>query len=500
MLKLSAHGPILYQPQPIPRPHPHPHRPVAAYPGVEQDPHMMRTIHRPAPSKRRQHSTEMTIPEPTSTHSAINGTRVSTFLSNRQPKQELLTRLASTSQHHHDQTYRDLTLPSSSGLSNPSEIPLTSMCTSEYNPVYHTSPPQPGNMGLPPPSTSGYSAVSATTDLTTSSYSAQMQDGRPNYLNAVDIQRQPSTSANDRYTDLIRDEPPSIYSGLHTVQQSHGVSEPSVTTTYNNPNVSLSDIEPVVSELITSLAADDLPNLPPSTTGCMESLPLVGYVPSSTVVGTTESTEYALQSSVGYTPPASFYCQTAYDCHDCTPSTSDPSSTIQASSTYLSTQQPQQQSQQNSGSTRRLQHLPVELDLPAEYPHPNGTQGQLYSQPQGPVLQYSPPQGTVSQGQMYSPPQGAITQGQMYSPPQASCNSNSPSSYYPSPPSSNELHQPISRHRHADPPSLTPSPENRDLKQHMTTESYVEGLFQHQDYSHHIPQHHFMPPNLESSV
>ena len=55
---------------------------------------------------------------------------------------------------------------------------------------------------------------------------------------------------------------------------------------------------------------------------------------------------------------------------------------------------------------------------------------------------------------------------------------HSPSSYYPSPPNSTDLSHRVSAQSYADPPSLTPSPENADLRkrEQIMTESYVEGM------------------------
>ena len=138
----------------------------------------------------------------------------------------------------------------------------------------------------------------------------------------------------------------------------------------------------------------------------------------------------------------------------------------------------------------RLQHLPLATEAKLQYPT-------------DPLSSYH------RGGNQTSPPQvNSVGSG-----------SGSPSSVYPSPPHSNELHPnfhgyqyPTSSHATCSPPSLTPSPESREealarqqLQHEIMTESYstvlpvVDG---DQGMGHVVPHHHYhlgYPP-LESSV
>ncbi len=251
----------------------------------------------------------------------------------------------------------------------------------------------------------------------------------------------------------------------------------------DDPTLSLNDIEPTfltsMPDDLTSIAQTSVPGyLPPLSSSANympQGISSVGYggaVPDTTANG------YSLPESSGLV--SSSYCQTAYNCHDCTQSV--PSGSLQPTLTYVTQPPP------SSGSTRPLQHLPMTLEDPALQRYQTGGTGNGNG---GTPAVCSPPQ-VVSLGVSQSPP-----------------------SYYPSPPSLNELPQSVapplsSSHCHADPPSLTPSPENReeqyqqDLDQIMT-ESFVIGqpAAQHQlDYSTtflNYPPHHFIPHAPRSS-
>ncbi len=192
-----------------------------------------------------------------------------------------------------------------------------------------------------------------------------------------------------------------------------------------------------------------------------DQLPSVGY--GGPVPGImAQSNGYSLSESAGL--PTSSYYQTAYNCHDCTQRV--PSSSFQATPAYNATQPPLRPS---SGLTRPLQHLPMDPSSLQGYPN-SGTGA-----------------GNGGTPTVCSPPQAASVGA-----------SHSPSSYYPSPPSVNEVPQPVApplSHHHADPPSLTPSPENREepyqrnVDQIMTESFVIQPPAQHPaDYTYmHYP-------------
>ena len=136
--------------------------------------------------------------------------------------------------------------------------------------------------------------------------------------------------------------------------------------------------------------------------------------------------------------------------------------------TSISNDSPPQQTSStftSANTTRPLQHIDIETNLPAYIPT---------SDPYTPT--------NTQQQQLYSPPQQPHSASSVHS-------NRSPSALYPSPPNSYTLqHSEVAQqngtaiaYAHASPPSLTPSPETRDeLARHSITT--VEGLVQQHDY------------------
>ena len=137
--------------------------------------------------------------------------------------------------------------------------------------------------------------------------------------------------------------------------------------------------------------------------------------------------------------------------------------------TSISNDSPPQQNSStmaSANSTRPLQHIDIETNLPAYIPTSDT---------------YAPT--NTQQQQLYSPPQQPHSASSVHS-------NRSPSGLYPSPPNADTLqHSEVAQqngtaiaYAHASPPSLTPSPETRDeLAQHSITTA-VEGLVQQHDY------------------
>ena len=505
MLKTSAHGPIYYPS--------HFHRShvlnAAMYPMSSRPEQAQQVAPRgyAYPAARSRHtskpSRERTIPEfsmQNSSATQLSSSGMQLPVASMRPYQQDYTGGAILGPSA-GQTFGDLTGP----------VASTSVYADALQPTLSISQPHMSVPAMPTPTPTSY-----TTDMsgnvlqqelkfdissaypTTMGYSSAMaptslQQGIPTYdtTSSLPHSTMQLTSTATGCSDFdsvinslssIQPHPSScVASTVAQTLPSHSI--PS-TSTYGDAAVSLSDIEPsVVNELITSMSEDPTTLPQPSTfnshapsvaitsqngtyvSPSINDLPLVGYtMPATTGINTaTQAGNFTLPETTGYPPASSSYCQTAYDC----PHTGSTSTTLQGTSSYPSTHAQHQQPPQppSSGLTRRLQHYPLEPAVP--YTHQSG----------------------------FSPPQ----------PMSASSNSSkSPiSTYYPSPPNSNELQHTVTTGHHADPPSLTPSPESRDCGQ-FTTESLVERVIPPQDFLHRA-QHYNSSlvhnlPRMESYV
>ena len=309
----------------------------------------------------------------------------------------------------------------------------------------------------------------STLDYSSAPVTVSHHQGVPSYDTTASLQLAATTTGCNELDNVIDSlsniqatAPSCVSSSDHQNPPSHTVLS---TSTYPDSAISLSDIEPsVVNELITSMS--ELPTTLPQPTFNSHAPSMAVTSGNNTYVsqslnelplGVTQAGDFALpESSVGYAPASSSY----YDCSH----TGSSSAALQVTSTYPSTHAHTHQHQQPppappiSGLTRRLQHYPLE-QAPVPYTHQNG---------------FSPPQPTSA----------------------GSNSSKSPmSSYYPSPPNSNELQHTVAVGQ-ADPPSLTPSPESRDHGQ-FTTESHVESLIPPHDFTiHHTQPYNCITPSL----
>lgn len=528
LLRSSAHGPFHYPSHYPAQPHhiapqfsvPHPHGIV--YPGGEsvecetslmQPPSLkMSTGGKPSPammklkqsSHRKHNGATIAISSPgTNDYSVSHFYLPSPSLGVRHPQ-----RHPSTSAQ-------------TSGLTTPTtDIPLRDMqATDPYLPTQrHTSPTALNNTSPPQTITYTLSTLPLQQPSSTSLGYAPKTLQPPQELltatSATGYNPFPSWSQQQPPSDYQQTSPPSTSvlapPPLSQPEASYAMTSssfgdlniasvvdslgPSSSVAYSNPQVS----KPGMAETPTTcygVGADDRavslndiePTLLPSMDLTLEPSSVAGYIPQSSsgympqgvdrlapvgygeaVPGTTQSNGYESSGLV-----SSSYCQTAYN--DCTQSV--PSSNFQATPTYNVSQAPP-----SGGSTRPLQHLPVGMVDPSLQQYQNGGTGN----------------GSSGTSTVCSPPQAANVGA-----------SRSPPSYYPSPPSVNEVTQVVApplSHCHADPrpPSLTPSPENREepYQQEIMTESYViQPLAQHpldQTYLNYAP-HHFVPYTPRSS-
>ena len=490
MLKMSTHGPFTYQLHP----HAHFQRPppsrMAVYnPAMgalmEQETSLMQpppntarsfTVPNLALKARKQpppeHSAGMTYPELQATlaHSMNHDQAFQMGGGDMQgssQRQKLMRSFFPS--HSQGQTFRDLATPE---LTTPSDFQLNALQTTVGYSPYSQSlqpPSTPHDLQTSPnmkPLTSAYmnsGMIPASHDNTatfsyplptTSSYRDELLSRHQVPVTSYHMSALPTTSV---YADLDLDR------YAHVDQAP--LNPPTSCYEQEDPAVSLSDIEPTVRELgdLSSVSQNSAGNVSVTQninyiTQNIDDLPAVGYgmTPTSTMVGTTQSNSFIIpQSSADLV--SSSYCRTVYeDCQSC-PQSIVSSSSLQCAPTYLST-------------TRPLQHLPVEMD-----PH----------------IQHTTLQNGTST--MRSPPQATS----------AANFSTSPSSYYPSPPNCEPL-QPMAAGMqcHADPPSLTPSPETRDDGAQSRFDQFTSDIIiQHQQPDTFQPEynntfHHHMPPHF----
>lgn len=488
MLKTSAHGPILHYPLPS---RTQSRMPVYSHaPGMPGDQEAY-VMHRPVSGlvrSKRQAKSAQEHPTITETVFSSYPSHLSGDHVHRQQQQHELAAgyLGPHMSQPVHQTFGELTnQPTSSSLEplcHPSEVSLQDIHTDSSS-VHTTMHPTTFHM-------THHSSPSSSSSSSQSSNDCQLLNATkvdPVVTSDYNSKTSYGTVSNGYSSDILLGHPPhqSVYAT--SVQHTLPVSEPS-TSCYTAPRATLSDME-TVNEVLTSMA-DDSGSVPyantsssysqhpprnthvaPYNTSRVDQLQSVGYsMPNTTsTVNSTQLSGYPESTSSGYTHASDSYRQTVYEC--CSRST--PLSAIPETSSYNTSTQP------STGSTQPLQHLPIPVDQSLRY-----TNGIMPGNP----TTYNPRQtSTTSVGK----------------------SSRSPPSYFPSPPTCNDVnHYPSFHHPYSsvDPPSLTPSPESRDeLKQCMeqfTTESYVEG----QIHDYHLPLHqpHFIThhpvPPCESHV